>query len=139
MSWTNPLRNLAPTIPHPAPNSIVSSELSSVLEDSDDWYQSRTRVLKVLEERFTARDAEDDTAKVLGTFVMKLPKMGQLILMSEILRFQDDAPTLRYLRNFLVDAILKPSMRRLLLPVLHLTNIFSSAGSWWQKPQDPYH
>ncbi len=110
MDWENPLRNLPACAPHPAPESVVSSKLSSILEDSNHWYDSRSAVLKTLEDHYVPNSPEDDTLKVLRTFVMKLPKRGQLALMSEIRLFKDNPAKLRQLRNFLVDAILKPSM-----------------------------
>ncbi|KAK1770066.1 hypothetical protein QBC33DRAFT_617379, partial [Phialemonium atrogriseum] len=108
MDWKDPLRKLPTIAPHPAPESVASSELSSILEDSNRWYDSRTAVLKILEDRYVPNGPKDDTPKVLRTFVMKLPKGGQLALMSEILLLKDDSTKLRQLRNFLVDAILKP-------------------------------
>ena len=110
MDWKDPLRKLPGIAPHPAPESVASSELSSIQEDSNRWYDSRTAVLKILEDRYVPNGPKDDTPKILRTFVMKLPKGGQLALMSEILLLKGESTKLRQLRNFLVDAILKPSM-----------------------------
>ncbi len=60
-------------------------------------------------ERLIPSGTQDDTPKVLRTFVMKLLENGQLALMSEILLFKNDAAKLQQLRNFLVDTILNPS------------------------------
>lgn len=67
-------------------------------------------MLEILKDCYVANSPEDDTYKVLRTFVTKLPKRGQLALMSEIKHLKDNSPKLRQLRNFLVDTILKPSM-----------------------------
>ncbi|KAI2626518.1 hypothetical protein GGR54DRAFT_637090 [Hypoxylon sp. NC1633] len=110
MDWTDPLRKLAPSVAHPSPESVTSSELSSVFGDNDRWYETRNTLLKALDDGYTPNGPEDDTTEVLRTFVMKLPKDGQLALMSEIYHLKDDGARLRQLRNFLVDAILKPMM-----------------------------
>ncbi|KAL7627193.1 hypothetical protein AAE478_003969 [Parahypoxylon ruwenzoriense] len=139
MDWEDPLRNLPASAPHPAPESVATSEVSSILEDSNYWYESRSAVLKILEDHYVPNGPEDDTPKVLRTFVMKLPKGGQLALMSEIRLFKDDPAKLRQLRNFLVDAILKPMMaaggknpKTPITPALHSNekdDIFSSTGT----------
>ncbi len=56
-----------------------------------------------------SRSSRDDTVKVFRAFLAHLPKDGQLILASEILELQYSSVQLRELRNFLVDAVLKPS------------------------------
>lgn len=95
MSWEDPLRKLAASVQHPAPESVASIELSSILEDSDSWYEKRAVVLNMLQEHYMPSGPQDDTIAVLRTFVQKLPKRGQLALMSEILLFKDDAVKLR--------------------------------------------
>ncbi|KAK3940786.1 hypothetical protein QBC46DRAFT_312764 [Diplogelasinospora grovesii] len=112
MDWTDPLRKLAPSVSHPAPESVASSELSSVFADHDDdrWYKTCDVLLKTMKDDYIPNSSQDDTPKVLHTFLMKLPKDGQLALMSEIQLLKNDAARLRQLRNFLVDTILKPIM-----------------------------
>ncbi|KAK0718649.1 hypothetical protein B0T26DRAFT_831204 [Lasiosphaeria miniovina] len=110
MDFEDPLRKFPAITPHPAPDSVASSELSSLLEESDRWYDTRTTVLKILENRYIPNGPDDGTPKVLRAFVMKLLKGGQLALVSETRLLQDDSAKLRQLRNFLVDAILKPMM-----------------------------
>ena len=110
MDWQDPLRNFAPRVTHPAPESVASSELSSVFGSDEEWYETRTVLLQTLKNDYKPNGPKDDTAKVLRTFAMKLPKEGQLALVSEIHLLQGDSAKLRQLRNFLVDTILKPSM-----------------------------
>ncbi|KAK3938639.1 hypothetical protein QBC46DRAFT_389719 [Diplogelasinospora grovesii] len=52
--------------------------------------------------------ASDDTTKVLQAFVDNLSGQGLSTLQLDILNFASDPRKLRQLRNFLVDAILKP-------------------------------
>lgn len=49
----------------------------------------------------------DDTVVVLEAFLNHLSKEGQMTLMRELVLFPD---MLRQLRDFLVSAVLKPSM-----------------------------
>ncbi|KAK0710148.1 hypothetical protein B0T26DRAFT_724201 [Lasiosphaeria miniovina] len=108
MEWIDPLRNMSLGVSHPAPESVASSELSSVFNNDEEWYDARNSLVDTLKHRYTPNGPEDDTFTVLRVFVMKLPKDGQLALMSEIYDLMDDPPKLRQLRNFLVGAILKP-------------------------------
>ncbi len=109
MAFSDPLRSLGPISPHPAPDSVTGSDLSSALSDPETWSDAQDSVRIVLSS-YIPKTPNDDTAKVLRAFVAKLPKDGQLALMNEILFFQGDGKKLRELRNFLVDASLKPSM-----------------------------
>lgn len=52
----------------------------------------------------------DDTVKVLQAFLDNLSGRGLLTLRDDIFAVKEDPRWLRQLRNFLVDAILKPSM-----------------------------
>ncbi len=108
MDFSDPLRYLGPISPHPAPDSPVDSVLSSAISDPDTWRDRHNEASIVLRD-YIPTTPQGDTAKVLETFLTELPKEGQLALMSEILLFKDDGKKLRELRNFLVDAILKPS------------------------------
>ncbi|OAA55875.1 hypothetical protein SPI_08082 [Niveomyces insectorum RCEF 264] len=108
--FRDPLTSLPQCASYPAPESHASSELSSILDDPDEWYERRAAVLRLLHEDYVPHGPGDDTVKVLETFVVKLPKGGQLAIMSEIISLRDDQAKLRQLRNFLVDAILKPMM-----------------------------
>lgn len=110
MDWEDPLRKLSAPRPHPAPESVASSKLSAILADSNRWFKCRTEVLEELDDRFIPNGPKDDTPRVLRTFAVKLPKRGQLALLSEIDLLRDNSPKLRQLRNFLVDAVLRPSM-----------------------------
>lgn len=108
MDWKDPLGNLGPIADHPSPESIVTSELSSAPSDSELWLDLREKVDKLLR-LYKPRSRDDDTAMVLKIFLQKLPKDGQTPLMSEIDSINQHDAKLRQLRNFLVDAILKPS------------------------------
>src|SRR5437773_9301618 len=107
MSWSDPLRHLGNIPPHPAPTSLsdINSELSSTPPDTERWFEFRDDAVKVLD-LYAPNGPDDDTAKVLNVFIMKLPKEGQLALMSEILLLRNDGAKLRQLRNFLVDTLL---------------------------------
>ncbi len=100
---------LAPIGSHPTPGSVVSSLLSSAISDPEKWFDCKRAILRSLDEYFVPNGPKDDTIKVLNAFVTKLPKEGQLILASEITDIKYDSVKLRQLRNFLVDAVLKPS------------------------------
>jgi hypothetical protein len=69
--------------------------------------------------------ASDDTSRVLQAFVDNLSGQGLSTLLSEIYSLASDPRQLRQLRNFLVDAILKPSIVipiKSFTPSLHNTN-----------------
>ncbi len=128
------LRMLAPIGSHPAPESTISSALSSALSDPGKWYDCRRSTLASLDESYVPNGPRDDTAKVLRAFLMKLPKEGQLVLASEITELCHDSIKLRQLRNFLVDAILKPSTYTA-LSTIPLSNRLCSENGWWKNPQ----
>ncbi len=107
MSWDDPLRSFRVSATHPAPRSEVSSELSSCLDDSDRWHDQINAAKEILR-KYVPENAEDDTTGVLNAFLAKLPKAGQLALVAEIYHLGAHPSQLRQLRNFLVDAILKP-------------------------------
>lgn len=106
--WKDPLANVGPIIPHPTPDSLPDSRLSSAV-DGDYWIDVRNETLAVLDD-YKPTSPEDDTTKVLRAFASKLPDKGQLAIVSDICCLvQEDGPKLRQLRDHLVDAILKPS------------------------------
>ncbi len=57
---------------------------------------------------YIPKTLQDDTSKVLRAFLGKLLKEGKHALISEIIYLSTHPSRLRQLRNFLVDAILKP-------------------------------
>ncbi|KAM7202443.1 hypothetical protein V8F33_002851 [Rhypophila sp. PSN 637] len=111
-NWEDPL-NYIPDIPrHPSISaedleSGYKSPLPSVDENTDYTLDLKERAILVLN-RYKPSTESDDTAKVLGAFIDYLPSEGQVVLMQEIQGYADDLVKLRQLRNFMVDAILKP-------------------------------
>ena len=89
---------------HPHPTSIGLS-----LTHTDLRYDLRDEAQSILGS-YQPADANDDTKKVLNLFLMNLPGEGQIILASELVEFERQPAKLRQFRDFLVDAILKPSM-----------------------------
>lgn len=92
---------------HPSPGTQTSEEVH-VRHDRDSWSR-QLRDAQDLLELYDKNSRLDDTALVLRAFLDNLPEAGQQILLSEIKQHQRDGPKLRQLRNFLVDAVLKPS------------------------------
>ncbi|KAK3933796.1 hypothetical protein QBC46DRAFT_401240 [Diplogelasinospora grovesii] len=105
--WTDPLAAL-PEIPrHPSISSEDESPLPSVFPSpqlAEDLEGKASRALR----NYTPISPTDDTKDVLAIFLEHLSTQGQMVLMAEIDQFAADPPKLRMLRNFLVDAILKP-------------------------------
>ncbi len=106
MDFPDPLRNLA-LRPYPAPESVASSILSSTVSDIETYFEKSGEAKTVLDNYVATNN--DDTAKVINAFLKHLPKEGQIVLLKEVLYFKDNGQKLRELRNFLIDAILKPS------------------------------
>ncbi len=127
--WVNPLDQLAPIEGHPD-LSATSSPCSSPPESPGRYGDLRETCVNILKS-YQPVNHLDDTAKVLMAFLDNLCKQGQMVLMEEMDRF--DADQLRQLRQFLVDAILRPSTLFLYayLP-LAFANAFNyfSDGSW---------
>ncbi|KAK4212807.1 hypothetical protein QBC37DRAFT_287317 [Rhypophila decipiens] len=112
--WKDPL-DLIPEIPrHPSISAEniergYKSPLPSVCDENTDYtLDLKERAILVLNQYKPSTESDDDTAKVLGTFIDYLPSEGQVVLMQEINDYADDPKRLRQLRNFMVDAILKP-------------------------------
>ncbi len=103
------LRRLAPIRPHPGPATAVNWLLSVDFADRDTWESVCIDIGRRLDRRYVADGSGDDTVEILCAFLAKLPREGQLVLMSEITEFKYNSAKLRQLRNFLVDALLRPS------------------------------
>lgn len=85
------------------------SSLSSTFSSLDLAEDLQAKAFRALE-RYTPLRPSDDTRELLMAFLKHLPTKGRLVLMAEIDEHADDAGKLRMLRDFLVNAILKPSM-----------------------------
>ncbi|KAL7625683.1 hypothetical protein AAE478_004904 [Parahypoxylon ruwenzoriense] len=104
--WKDPLGGII-IEKHPTPETSV---LSSAISDPNVFYDCMENVDKVLDSYVpNAALDDDDTTRVLWHAVHNLPRLGSLQLMAEILEIGRDHEKLRQLRNFLVDAVLKPS------------------------------
>ncbi|KAB5580815.1 hypothetical protein GE09DRAFT_1213256 [Coniochaeta sp. 2T2.1] len=92
------------------------SELSSPLStaDNEHYTEEKEKATRHVD-LYHKTDSDDDTAEILDAFLEYLPQAGQLNLISEILEIcepDQDRTELKTLRNFLVDAVLRPMMRR---------------------------
>ncbi len=119
--WRDPLAALADISDHPtvSADDIISayeSQLPSVYDDVEFALDLRDRALQVLR-GYTPIRTQDDTRDILQAFMDHLPLKGQQVLMKEIDACTEDPKQLRILRNFLVDAILKPSTYVFFLPI----------------------
>lgn len=113
-SGVDPLVALAEVPRHPSistesitsecESSLPSAFPSPQLEQGLGGKASRALAL------YTPIRPADNTKGVLGALLEHLPTGGQLVLMAEIDEYAADPPKLRMLRNFLVDAILKPTI-----------------------------
>jgi hypothetical protein len=90
----------------PASPPLVTPSLPLVAEGDDDLHE---RAASALAEYAPVRPS-DDTRRVLEAFLHHLPAEGKVVLMAEVVRYASEPPKLRELRNFLVEAILKPRM-----------------------------
>ncbi|KAK1701911.1 uncharacterized protein CLUP02_03776 [Colletotrichum lupini] len=88
-------------------SSVIDSQLTLASSDSEHWAKKHYEVLEMLA-NYTPLGTQDDTTQVLRLFADKLPLSGQLVLLSEIMRYRDTPVKLRQLRDFLVQAILIP-------------------------------
>ncbi|KAL2126820.1 hypothetical protein VTI74DRAFT_179 [Chaetomium olivicolor] len=104
--WSNPLSTIPLISPHPT-FSPEDSPLSSAAASPGQYGDLREKSRQILED-YTPINDVDDTTKVLSAFLENLPKNGQMMLMGEIQLYESEPVKLRRLRNFLVDAILKP-------------------------------
>ncbi|KAL7781851.1 hypothetical protein V8C37DRAFT_413943 [Trichoderma ceciliae] len=103
MDFKDPLASYTPISRHPSPDTPPVLAPDS-LEQRNGL---RERVDQILDDYIQVQ-SNDDTANVFRAFLNNLCKEGEATLISEILQFAADPPKLRMLRNFLVDAILKP-------------------------------
>lgn len=111
-AWRDPLARLPLIAPHPcqaAAEGALSPPLSSPdASNPPPWRDLFGKVEWALE-TYSPKNRDDDTAAVLCAFLQHLSGQGRSALMSDIVRFATpDAGNLRGLRDFLVDAILKP-------------------------------
>jgi hypothetical protein len=98
--------------PSPAADLVSENDISSVLSSVAEWdilkHQTDSFLLG-----YKRNDIYDDTDTFINQLLNHLPTEGQIVLMKEIVelgnRFDDFHDKLRQLRNFFVDAILKPS------------------------------
>ncbi|KAK5651069.1 hypothetical protein OQA88_13717 [Cercophora sp. LCS_1] len=104
----DPLAGLPEIAPHPGRSGSQSSAALSSLPPSPIIQQNAVEVVSNVLSEYQPIHASDDTAKVLRAFVDHLSGQGLSRLQSEIYDFAKNPPQLRQLRNFLVDAILKP-------------------------------
>jgi hypothetical protein len=111
-SWRNPLRALPTISPHPLQSSSGDSSLTPLPSPprpgSERWHGLRQESTQVLEVYGLSKPG-DDTKEVLSAFLKHLSGRGQAILITEVVHCSRlDPIKLRHLRDFLVDAILKP-------------------------------
>jgi hypothetical protein len=103
MDFEDPLRGYR-VLRHPSPDTDISSAPASPKE-----YGDRQEEVEVILDGYVPTQQSDDTTIVFRAFLKYLCKEGQMILMGEIIQLRQEPTKLRMLRNFLVDAILKPS------------------------------
>ena len=95
--------------PHPAADILSEDELSSAVDRPEEWDALKAQCYIILG-KYQPREAiNDDTETFLQQLIQHLPKAGQVVLMKEIVALSQDHGKLRQLRNFFVDAVLKPS------------------------------
>ncbi|KAK3358009.1 hypothetical protein B0T25DRAFT_499720 [Lasiosphaeria hispida] len=107
----DPLADLPEITPHPGRSGSQSSELSAALSSlpaTPILQQNELDVFSNALRKYRPIHASDDTSSVLQAFVDNLSGQGLLRLQHEIYMLAEDPRQLRQLRNFLVDAILKP-------------------------------
>jgi hypothetical protein len=105
MAWRHTL-DLGDIPPSPAANLLSEDELSSCVDNVEEWYELKTKCDGILSQ---LQNNNVDTARFLNLLIEHLPKAGQMVLLKEILVLGFDVDKLTRLRNFFVDAILKPS------------------------------
>jgi len=114
----DPLAGLPECTPHLGRSGSQSSAALSSLPASPTIQQNTIDVVSNSLSEYRPIHSSDDTAKVLRAFVDNLSGPGLSTLQSDIVIWAHDPPKLRQLRNFLVDAILKPSMFLPYLPCM---------------------
>ncbi|KAM0254345.1 hypothetical protein ACHAQJ_006877 [Trichoderma viride] len=138
MDFDDPLASyvLAISSRHPSPETPQPEPSKGQRKALD------TRVNQVLRNYTPLPDeSEDDTVEVFQAFLKHLSGLGQATLRNEIIHFADEPVKLRMLRNFLVDAILKPCKDYIMwvyeVEVGCINEEFSDV-SGRQKSQAPY-
>ncbi|KAK1462662.1 hypothetical protein CMEL01_13773 [Colletotrichum melonis] len=113
-------------------SSVIDSQLTLASSDSEHWAKKHYEVLEMLA-NYTPLGTQDDTTQVLRLFADKLPLSGQLVLLSDIMRYRDTPVKLRQLRDFLVQAILIPlkthSQRRMEDDIVSSSSVADGPGS----------
>jgi hypothetical protein len=118
LQWKDPLTTLPEISRHPSIDSSTGSSdgseteslLPSVFENLNEAFALLDKAHQALDEYAHAHSDDDDTRALLNAFLDHLPTKGQEVLASEIALYAGDHGKIRALRNFLVDAILKPRM-----------------------------
>jgi len=100
------LRGFQSSLPPDSPLATLETERPSSQGIAED--AALGQAARILAEYLPAR-LPDDTSRVLRAFLDHLPSQGKSVLASEICQLASSPPRLRQLRNFMVDAILKPS------------------------------
>lgn len=107
----------------------LSSKDSELTPVSEVIRRERTLALKVdsldVLRSYIPRGKMDDTRQVLEAFVQDLPLEGGRVLMQEIVDSSATPKKLLQLRNFLVDAILKPGKPVSLVFIKQITKVYT--------------
>ncbi|KEZ42040.1 hypothetical protein SAPIO_CDS6451 [Scedosporium apiospermum] len=106
MSYEDPFHAIVSISPHPSPGPGEDVGVMPTARHPD-LAQTRSEAILVLQ-HYTPLNRHDDTALLLRTFLNNLPDDGKLALALDVLSVAGEDNKLRQLRNFLVDAILKP-------------------------------
>jgi hypothetical protein len=134
LPWRRPLNLDIPS--HPAADILSEDELSSAVDHPEEWDALKAQCYVILS-KYQPREAiNDDTETFLQQVIQHLPKAGQVVLMKETMALDQDHGKLRQLRNFFVDAILKPSEHGLSQLPLARTKSVGSEGIW---PSNSWH
>lgn len=89
-------------------STAFSTYLSAAFEDPVKAWELYDRCSQAFS-RYVQISPQDDTKRVLEAFITHLPVAGRITLIREIEENSANARKLRQLRNFLVDALLKPA------------------------------
>ncbi|KAK3936961.1 hypothetical protein QBC46DRAFT_268572 [Diplogelasinospora grovesii] len=85
----------------------ASSVLSSHVSEPEIFYD-RMRKAEMILDKYESDIVLDDTPRLLYHTIHNLPQRGSIQMINEILWLGGDNDKLRQLRNFFVDAVLKP-------------------------------
>jgi len=92
----------------------LSDDFSSTVPDMGAYVDAQAESKTVLDAYRAASDeGEDDTPAFFNTVLESLPKEGQLTMMKELVLFKKNFESIRQLRHFFMDAVLKASMLQL--------------------------